>query len=136
MKFGRATEAKPKLKLFYEQVFLKSHRIKPYKCQATTRFVWHICFYAAALLFLQLYYKYFLATRILRDVGRWFPKYENALFMPTDNCAMFQRISLLLTAFYLTSAVMSLRAKDFTEAATKLLYVMVLVSFNAHGYIL
>lgn len=115
--------------ILYEQVFLKSHRIKPYKCHATIRFVWHICFYAASLLFLQLYYKYFLATRI----PRWFPKYENALFIPTDNCAMFHRISLLLTAFYLTSVVMSLRVKDFTDAATKLLYVMVLVSFNAYG---
>lgn len=116
------------------QVFLKSHRIKPYKCYATIRLVWHICFYAASLLFLQLYYKYFLATRISRDVGRWFPKYENALFMPTDNCAIFQRITLLLTTFYLTSTVLSLRAKDFMEAVTKVLYVMVLISFNAYGW--
>ena len=119
--------------LFSFKIILKSHKIKQYKCKPTVRYVWNISFFAASLLFLHFYHKYFIATRIYRELGP-FPKYASALFLPTDNCFIFDSISLILITFYVTAIFLDLREKDFSEAASKCLYVLVLLSFDSYGY--
>lgn len=80
-----------------------------------------------------VYFYMFLAASIRRDSGPLFPKYENPLIMPTNNCAMFAAITNLLMAFYLIAGLVALNEQDYAEAVIKLLYVPVLGVLNANG---
>lgn len=77
----------------------------------------------------------FLAASIRRDSGPLFPKYESPLIMPTNNCALFAAITNLLMAFYITAGLIGVNEQDYAEAVTKLLYVPVLGSLNANGWV-
>ncbi|KAJ6639874.1 hypothetical protein Bhyg_12621 [Pseudolycoriella hygida] len=113
--------------------FLRSQRISVYKCLPTIRFIWNIGFYATCTTFLHFYHKYFIAPRILKETSSFFPKYRDALFLPTDHCSIFNSISIILTTFYITSALFDLRERDFTEAASKWLFASVIMSLDHYG---
>lgn len=115
------------------QILQKSHKINQYKWHSTIRYGWNISFYAASVFCLYLYHRYIIALKLERETGRLFSKYENALFLYSDNSPMFDSISLILTTFYITSAILDLHIRDFSEASTKCFYICLLGSFDSYG---
>lgn len=107
--------------------------MRRYKWRQTIQTAWNICFFLASAIFLDLYHDYFIVPQIYRETGRFFPKYENALFIVSDDIHKFNTISLILVAFYLVSALLDLKGRDVSESATKLLYGCVLISFYYLG---
>lgn len=118
---------------FCRQRFLRSQNVSVYKCTPTIRFIWNCGFYTTCTTFLHFYHKYFIAPRILKETNGIFPKYRSALFLPTDHCSIFNSISIILTTFYITSALFDLREKDITEAASKCLFACVIMTLDHYG---
>lgn len=72
---------------------------------------------------------------MIRENGRGIlRKYYNLLFIPTENCLLFNSITLLLTTFYGIAMILDLRDKDYSEASSKFLYGCILISLNSYGY--
>lgn len=80
-----------------------------------------------------MYHSYFIALRLQRETGRLCPKYENALFLYSDNSPMFDSISLILTTFHITSTILDLYDRDYSQASTKCFYICLLGSFDSYG---
>lgn len=105
-----------------------------HKWRQTSQTTWNICFFLASAIFLDLYHAHFLEPLIYRDTGRYFPKYENPLFILSDDSKKFNTITLILITFYLVTALIDMKAQDFSETATKVLYGCVLFNFYYLGY--
>lgn len=121
---------------FYQlfHVFFKPQNIKFYKRKQFARSIWNIAFYAASTIFLYYYNEYMISPQLVRNAGRLFPTYENTIFYKSQSCEKFQLYSLFIITFYLHGAMLDFKECDFSEAVSKTLYALALVSINGYKF--
>lgn len=106
------------------QLLLRSTKCKKIKYKSTIFFVWNFCYYCASTFFLIYYHRFFIEPEVDKEVGRYFPMYENLLFFLADeaNLRNFENIFVVTATFNIFNILYHLLQSDYTEAITRLFF--------------
>lgn len=105
--------------------------VQPYKWRPTTSFVWSISYYLVSAVCLLYYHAHFVQPDVDRADSRYFPQYENLLFIRSSDCNRnhFKNIFVVTVAFHLLGIVLQVREAEYTDAITRILFTTVLAFF-------
>ncbi|XP_053678439.1 uncharacterized protein LOC128728817 [Anopheles nili] len=95
---------------------LRLGRIKAQKHDQIVHHLWNICFYTTATVFLLLYQKFLIQPEMIRESGKFFPQYLNAIFATACDSAKFEIITLVLVSFKVIGTVAKLSNGDYSVA--------------------
>ncbi|XP_053698153.1 uncharacterized protein LOC128745165 [Sabethes cyaneus] len=109
------------------KLVLRRGHIQAIKHSQTVQHAWNICFYLAATLFLNLYHKLLISPEIVNQSSKYFPQYNNTIFLAACDIIKFEIVTMVMVAFDTIGALTRLRNSDFSEAVQKLLYASLLI---------
>uniref|UniRef100_A0A182MZK0 Uncharacterized protein n=1 Tax=Anopheles dirus TaxID=7168 RepID=A0A182MZK0_9DIPT len=97
-------------------------RIKRSKHGQIVQQLWSICFYTSATIFLLLYQTLLIRPEVMRESGKYFPQFHNAIFAAACDPAKFELVTVVLVAFQVLGTVASLTGSDYSVAFSSTLY--------------
>lgn len=105
-----------------------SDPVQPFKWRATIRCLWSISFYVVSSVFIGHYHGIHVRPEVERADSRYFPQYENVLFLLSSDCHRgdFRNIFVVTLAFHLLGMLLQVRESEYPEAITRLLFTTVL----------
>ncbi|XP_055612095.1 uncharacterized protein LOC129758583 [Uranotaenia lowii] len=109
------------------ELVLRRGKIRALKHSQTIHHAWNICFYAAATVFLGLYHKLLIRPEIASQSSRYFPQYNNTIFLAACDMAKFEIVTMVLVAFDVIGTLVRVRNYDFSEAISKSVYAALLL---------
>uniref|UniRef100_A0A182MLE1 Uncharacterized protein n=1 Tax=Anopheles culicifacies TaxID=139723 RepID=A0A182MLE1_9DIPT len=98
------------------QRLLRLGRVKCSKHGPIVKHLWNICFYTSATMFLLLYQMLLIRPEVVRESGKYFPQYNNAIFATACDPAKFEIITVVLVAFRVFSTISKLSSGDYSVA--------------------
>lgn len=109
------------------ELVLRRGHIRAMKHSQTIQHAWNICFYAAATVFLGLYHKLLIRPEINSQSSKYFPQYNNTIFLTACDVAKFEIVTMVLVAFDIIGTLVRMRNRDFSEAISKVFYTSLLL---------
>ncbi|EAT34676.1 AAEL013107-PA [Aedes aegypti] len=106
---------------------LRRGRVRQLKHSQTIHHAWNICFFTAATIYLTLYHKLLINPEIANQSSKYFPQYNNTIFLTACDVVKFEFVTMLLVAFDLNGAVGRAKHGDYSEAISKLFYASLLI---------
>ncbi|XP_058063760.1 uncharacterized protein LOC131213678 [Anopheles bellator] len=91
-------------------------------------YLWNICFYAAAVVFLTLYHMLLIWPEVIKGSANYFPKTSSAIFATVCDAGTFELITLVLVAFEVFCVISNFTKCDYSETLANALYGALLVS--------
>ncbi|XP_058127552.1 uncharacterized protein LOC131290800 [Anopheles ziemanni] len=104
------------------RVLLRLGRLQGRKFAQIAHHLWNICFYTASTIFLLLYQMLLIRPEVVRESGKYFPQYNNAIFATACDPAKLEIITLVLVSFKVFGTVAKLSNGDYSEAFSNVLY--------------
>ncbi|XP_040174046.1 uncharacterized protein LOC120906431 [Anopheles arabiensis] len=95
---------------------LRLGRVKAHRHGPTVQHLWNICFYASATLFLLLYQALLIRPEVMRETGKYFPQYINAIFATACDPAKFEIVTVVLVSYRVLTTVTQLSRGDYSVA--------------------
>uniref|UniRef100_A0A182XBT1 Uncharacterized protein n=1 Tax=Anopheles quadriannulatus TaxID=34691 RepID=A0A182XBT1_ANOQN len=95
---------------------LRLGRVKAHRHGPTVQHLWNICFYASAILFLLLYQALLIRPEVMRETGKYFPQYINAIFATACDPAKFEIVTVVLVSYRVLATVTQLSRGDYSVA--------------------
>ncbi|XP_055538307.1 uncharacterized protein LOC129725900 isoform X2 [Wyeomyia smithii] len=108
-------------------VVLRRGRIQTIKHSQTVQHAWNICFYIAATIFLNLYHKLLIRPEIAVQSSKYFPQYNNTIFLTACDIVKFEIVTMVLVAFVTIDALARLSNTDYLAAIQKICYISLLL---------
>uniref|UniRef100_A0A182Q6X6 TLC domain-containing protein n=1 Tax=Anopheles farauti TaxID=69004 RepID=A0A182Q6X6_9DIPT len=106
-------------------------RIKRSQYGRLVQHLWSICFHTSATIFLLLYQLLLIRPEVMRESGKYFPQYHNAIFATACDPAKFELVTIVLVAFQVCSTFGSLAGCDYSVAFSSTLHgVLLLCGFG------
>ncbi|XP_055634486.1 uncharacterized protein LOC129774671 [Toxorhynchites rutilus septentrionalis] len=109
------------------ELVLRRGRIRTLKHSQTIQLAWNICFYAAATVFLGLYHKLLIRPEIRNQSSKYFPQYNNTIFLTACDSVKFEIVTMVLVAFDIIGTMVRMRNHDYSEAISKSFYASLLL---------
>ncbi|XP_058442780.1 uncharacterized protein LOC131425163 [Malaya genurostris] len=109
------------------ELVLRRGRVQVLKHSQTVHHAWNICFYTAATVFLGLYHKLLIRPEIVNQSSKYFPQYNNTIFLTACDVVKFEIVSMVLVSFDTIGALTRLRNSDYSEAVSKIFYAALLL---------
>ncbi|XP_065089313.1 uncharacterized protein LOC135710623 [Ochlerotatus camptorhynchus] len=109
------------------QLLLRRGRVRPLKHSQTIHHAWNICFFFAAAIYLSLYHKLLIHPQIANQSSKYFPQYNNTIFLTACDVIKFEFVTMLLVAFDINGALARLKHGDYSEAISKFFYASLLI---------
>uniref|UniRef100_A0A1Q3FHU9 Putative conserved plasma membrane protein n=1 Tax=Culex tarsalis TaxID=7177 RepID=A0A1Q3FHU9_CULTA len=104
------------------ELILRRGRVRAQKHSQTIQHAWNVCFYTAATVFLGLYHKLLIRPEIASQSSKYFPQYNNAIFLTACDVAKFEIVTMVLAAFDIIGTLVRVRNHDFSEAISKVFF--------------
>uniref|UniRef100_A0A8W7Q0Z8 Uncharacterized protein n=1 Tax=Anopheles coluzzii TaxID=1518534 RepID=A0A8W7Q0Z8_ANOCL len=95
---------------------LRLGRVKAHRHGPTVQHLWNICFYASATIFLLLYQALLIRPEVMRETGKYFPQYINAIFATACDPAKFEIVTVVLVSYRVLTTVTQLSRGDYSVA--------------------
>lgn len=109
------------------ELVLRRGRIRALKHSQTVQHAWNICFYAAATVFLGLYHKLLIRPEIAHQSSKYFPQYNNTIFLTACDVVKFEIVTMVLVAFDIIGTFVRIRNRDYSEAVSEVFYASLLL---------
>ncbi|XP_050070976.1 uncharacterized protein LOC126558926 [Anopheles maculipalpis] len=106
---------------------LRLGRVKGRKHGPIVQHLWNICFYTSATIFLLLYQMLLIRPEVMRESGKYFPQYNNAIFATACDPAKFEIITVVLVSFRVFGTVAKLSNGDYSVGFSNALCSFLLV---------